>query len=179
MRMTILREAFLKNLREHETRLRAYVGTLIRDVHFREDVFQNIVIALWKSWARYDAERPFGAWARGIATRQVLKACRDNRRFPCVFPPETIALIQEQFDRTEDDAADRAAALRHCMESLPDHSRQMLVLRYTEGLACAEIGRRLDLSLDSIHQTLSRLRARLADCVRRRLNREALLSHEH
>src|SRR5688572_2059512 len=128
-----MREEFLQNLREHETRLRAYLGTLIRDVHHREDVFQNIVIALWKAWPRYDGERPFGPWARGVATRQVLKAARDNRRFPFVFPPETIALIQEQFDRTEDEATERAAALQQCMESLPDNARQMLTLRYTEG----------------------------------------------
>lgn len=174
-----MRDEFLQNLREHETRLRAYVGTLIRDVHHREDVLQNILVALWKAWPRYDAERPFGPWARGVATRQVLKAARENRRFPCVFPPETIALIQEQFDRTEDEATERAAALQQCVEGLPDHARQMLVLRYTEGRACAEIGQQLGQSLDSIHQTLSRLRARLADCVRRRLNRAAVLTHEH
>jgi RNA polymerase sigma-70 factor (ECF subfamily) len=174
--MATMREAFLKTLREHETRLRAYVGALIRDVHFREDVFQDIVVALWKAWPRYDAERPFGPWARGVATRQVLKAARASRRFPCVFPPETIALIQEQFERTEETACERAAALQLCVEGLPDHARQMLVLRYTEGMACADIGDKLGQSLDSVHQTLSRLRSRLADCVRRRLNRETVLT---
>ena len=170
------RPEFLKHLREQETRLRAYVGTLVRDVQLREDVFQNIVLALWKAWPRYDAERPFGAWARGVATRQVLKAMRENRRFPCIFQPETIALILEQFDRTEDEASEREAALRLCIEGLPDHAREVLTLRYTDALPCGEIAQRLGQSLDAIHQTLSRLRARLADCVSRRLNREAILT---
>jgi DNA-directed RNA polymerase specialized sigma24 family protein len=73
------RDEFLQCLREHETRLRAYVGTLVRDIHSREDVFQNIVLALWKAWPRYDEERPFGAWARGVATRQVLTVTRDGQ----------------------------------------------------------------------------------------------------
>ena len=174
--MATIREAFLQTLREHETRLRAYAGALIRDVHLREDVFQNIVVALWKAWPRYDPGRPFGPWARGVATRQALKAARENRRFPCVFPPETITLIQEQFDRTEDEASERAAALQLCVEGLPDQARNILALRYTDGLACADISEKLGQSLDSVHQTLSRLRTRLADCVRRRLNREAALT---
>jgi RNA polymerase sigma-70 factor, ECF subfamily len=170
------RHDFLSLLLAHESRLRAYVGVLIRDVHAREDVFQEIVLALWHGWPRYDQARPFGPWARGVATRQVLKAIRESRRFPCIFPPETIALIREQFDRTEDTHAEREEALSLCVAALPDHAQQILALRYSESLPCAEIARRLDQSLDAIHQTLSRLRPRLADCIRRRLNRETILT---
>src|SRR5687768_351608 len=120
------RDHFLRHLLTHETRLRAYVGTLVRDVHAREDVFQNIALALWHAWPRYDVARPFGPWARGVATRQVLKAIRENRRFPCVFPPETIALIQEHFDRTEETHSEREAALQLCVAALPDHAQQVL-----------------------------------------------------
>lgn len=170
------RDHFLRHLLTHETRLRAYVGTLVRDVHAREDVFQDIALALWHAWPRFDAARPFGPWARGVATRQVLKAVRENRRFPCVFPPETIALIQEHFDRTDDTCPEREAALQLCVAALPDHAQQILTLRYAACLPCCDIAQQLGQSLDSIHQTLSRLRTRLADCIRRRLNRESILT---
>ncbi len=119
---------------------------------------------------------PSAPWARGVATRQILKAVRANRRFPCIFPPETIALIQEQFDRTEDTFTEREAALQLCVAALPDHAQQILTLRYIESAECGDIARRLGQSLDSIHQTLSRLRTRLADCIRRRLNRDSILT---
>jgi RNA polymerase sigma-70 factor (ECF subfamily) len=169
------RPAFQDLLNTHGARLRAFIGTLVRDPHVREDVFQNVSLALWRSFERYDPERPFGPWALGVAARQVLKAQREDRRFPCIFPPETIALIQDQFERTDGGTGERHAALLECVGRLPDSSRELLGLRYTQELPCGEIARRLSTSLDAIHQQLSRLRARLSECVTRRLNSDSPL----
>ena len=172
---------FLALLRAHEVPLRAYVGTLIRDAHAREDVLQDISLALWRAFPRYDAARPFGAWARGVATRQVLKALRDGRRIPCPFPPDTIELIQQRFDELEQEASARHVALRHCAAQLPDRAQQILSLRYVEDLPCGEIATRLGMTVDAVHQSLSRLRAQLGECIARRLQLESQLTlqHEH
>ena len=53
--------------------LRAYIGSVVRDVHAREDVFQDVSRTLWQSFDQYDPERSFGAWARGVATRKMLE----------------------------------------------------------------------------------------------------------
>jgi RNA polymerase sigma-70 factor (ECF subfamily) len=169
------RPAFQDLLNTHGPRLRAFIGTLVRDPHIREDVFQNVSVALWRSFDRYDPERPFGPWALGVAARQVLKSQREDRRFPCIFPPETIALIQEQFERTDGGAGERHAALQDCVGRLPQSSRDLLAMRYSQELPCPEIAKRLSVSLDAVHQQLSRLRARLSECVTRRLNSDSPL----
>jgi RNA polymerase sigma-70 factor (ECF subfamily) len=60
-------------------------------------------------------------------------------------------------------------ALRECLKSLPDRSRGLLRMRYEQGLPSAAIARRTESTLDAVYQTLSRIRARLEDCIRMRL----------
>jgi RNA polymerase sigma-70 factor (ECF subfamily) len=72
------------------------------------------------------------------------------------------------YDRTAD-GADRADALRECVARLPERSRQLLAMRYEQGLPCDEIARACGASVDSVYQNLSRLRGRLEECIRRRL----------
>lgn len=61
------RDAFLMLLLRNEAELRAFTGSLVRDRETREDIFQEVALALWQQADRYDPQRPFGAWARGIA----------------------------------------------------------------------------------------------------------------
>jgi RNA polymerase sigma-70 factor (ECF subfamily) len=160
---------FLPLFLAHQGDLRAFIGALIRDAQTREDIFQNVAMTLWESFDRYDRERSFGAWARGIAARKVLHEHRNNARFPLIFPPEAIQTILDAYDRTEVPEAPRRVALRECMERLPERTREILTLRYDQELSGDSIAVRLGSTVDAIHQTLSRSRAALAECIRRRL----------
>ena len=147
-------------------------AALDSDTHLRADVFQEVSLTLWQLIDSYDPSRSFGAWARGIAAKKILQLRERSARFPIAFSPDTIQAVVAAYDRTESEAAagsDRTEALRQCVGSLPDRSRQLLVLRYEEDLSGEQIAQRLGGSVDAIYQTLSRLRARLEECIRRRL----------
>lgn len=62
-----------------------------------------------------------------------------------------------------------ASALRECLAALPARSRDVLTLRYTEGLDREEIGARVGLGAEGVKSLLGRIRDALALCVRRRL----------
>ncbi len=162
-------DEFLPLFLAHQGDLRAFIGALIRDAQTREDIFQNVALTLWETFDRFDRERSFGAWARGIAARKVLHEHRGNARFPLVFPPEAIQKVLEAYDRTEAPEGPRRVALRECLDRLPDRTKEVLNLRYDQGLSGAGIAVRLSSSEDAVHQTLSRARVSLADCIRRRL----------
>ena len=57
---------FLRRFVECEGQLRAFIGALVRDRHGREDLVQEVALTLWQEFERYDAARPFAAWARGV-----------------------------------------------------------------------------------------------------------------
>lgn len=160
---------FLPHFLTHQQDLRAFIGALVREPQVREDIFQNVALTLWESFERYDPQRSFGAWARGIAAKKILHEHRRNARFPLVFPPEVIQSVLDAYDRTETPDAPRQAALRVCMERLPQRTREILTLRYDQDLSGESIAVRVGSTVDAVHQTLSRARTSLADCVRRRL----------
>jgi len=164
------RDEFLTLFLRHQGDLRAFLGALLTDPHQRDDVFQEVALVLWKQFDDYDRARSFGAWARGIAANKVLQTRERLARSPVALAPDAIHALLDAFARTEEEQSpDRADALRRCLERLPDHSRQLLAQRYEKGLDVGEIARQLGRSLDSTYQALSRVRARLEDCIRQRL----------
>lgn len=163
------RETFLRLLLQHETEVRAFVGSLVRDRHAREDVFQEVALALWEQFERYDPRRSFGAWARGIAANKILQRRRQDRRFPVTLSDTAVLSVLAAFDRTEAETPSRLDALRACLQKVPEQGRRLLVLRYEQGLACEEIARQTRRTLDAVYQALSRLRSALEECIRRRL----------
>jgi RNA polymerase sigma factor (sigma-70 family) len=68
----------------------SYVASLVRDFRDRDDVLQDVAVAVLDSFGNYDPARPFAAWAIGLARNQVLlylrrKGC-DTRRSPNSLP---------------------------------------------------------------------------------------------
>lgn len=163
------RDEFLKRFLRNEADLRAFIGSLVLDPHQREDVFQEVALALWRQMDVYDPGRPFGAWARGVAANKILQFRDKAARTPVAFAPATIEAVLAAYDRTEADASRRADALRDCVQKLPEKSRELLALRYDEQLDAEAISRRTQRTLDAVYQALSRIRALLADCIHQRL----------
>ena len=133
---------------------------------------QEVSRTLWEKFDDYDLERPFGAWARGIAMRKILEARRRSARFPLLFPPETVEAIVKAFDENDEPAAAREAALKLCVDALPLRSRQILTFRYEEHQSCERIAMGIGMNLKAVHKTLSRLRRALHRCITSRLARE-------
>lgn len=166
------RDTMFRLLMQHEGEIRAFVGSMLRDRGLCDDVFQEVALTLWEQADRYEASRPFGPWARGIAANKVLERRRRDQRFPLAFSPETIEAVAQGFARTEASAARELDALEECLERLPKGARRLLSLRYQDDLSAGEIARRTSRTLDAIYQALSRARAALEECIRRRLAAE-------
>jgi RNA polymerase sigma-70 factor, ECF subfamily len=160
---------FLSLFLEHQVGVRAFIGSLVRDRHTRDDLFQEVALTLWHEFERFDRSRSFGAWARGIAANKVLQRWHKDNRQPALFPPEAVQALLDACERGERSESLRAEALEQCLEALPEKSRHLLNLRYERSLKLAEIAQRLHSTLDAVHKALSRIRDRLALCVERRM----------
>ena len=163
---------FLHFFRRSEAELRAFIRSLVRDPHAAADLFQEVSRTLWLKFDDYDLERPFASWARGIAARKALEARRRDARFPMTFPPETVAALCEAFDEEEPAMEEHQAALRECLATLPDTSRDLLRRRYELAESCAALAAANRCSVKAMHQTLCRLRKALHACITRRLARQ-------
>ena len=163
------REHFLTLFLSYESDIRAFIGSVVLDHHMRQDIFQDVAMSLWQKFEEFDQTRSFGAWARGIAAHKILQSRHQNRRFPVAFSPEALRAILAAYDRTETPAVEQHFALHECVRCLPEDSRMLLQLRYEQDLRAEEIASMTGKSVDAVYQTLCRIRARLGECMKRRL----------
>jgi RNA polymerase sigma-70 factor (ECF subfamily) len=77
--------------------------------------------------------------------------------------------LDEGFDAIADEVEARKAAVRQCMDKLPDAWRRLVHMRYWDKTPVAHMADALKKSANSVSVTLNRIRARLADCIARRV----------
>ena len=167
-------ERFLALFLPEQGTVRAFIRSIVWNRATCEDLFQEVALVLWRELDRYDPARPFGAWARGVAAKTVLKSLRQANRVPMALSTEAMQALEAAFDQlafeeTQRPASRQEDALRHCIERLPAKSQTLVRLRYQESLKVDEIATRVAASTEAIQTALSRLREKLQKCVERRL----------
>nr|MBX2852376.1 hypothetical protein [Phycisphaeraceae bacterium] len=68
----------------------AYVHAAVRNHHDAEDVVQATVAYIAHHFDEYDPERPFQAWAIGIARYRILDHRNKNRRQPLLLGDDAL-----------------------------------------------------------------------------------------
>lgn len=162
-------EQFIALMTRHQPDLRAFLSSVVWDRHRVEDLLQEAALVLWRKFDTYEASRPFGAWARGIAANLVKQSLDRSRAGEAALSAPALKAVVRAYDEGKEFDSDRQEALRACLERLPEHSRRLLTLRYENSLSLDAISRRLEKRLEAVHMMLSRIRAKLFDCVRQRL----------
>lgn len=166
-------EQFLKLYLENEDHIKSFLRVLVRVQSDYEDICQSVAMTLWRKFDTYDESRPFGPWARGVAMREVLQSRRDSARCPTPFPAELVSSLLEAFEHhaaTASDTGARMEALKKCLEALPPKSRRFVQLRYRDAFSIADIAQQIGSTSAATQRALSRIRARLAECIGRRLS---------
>jgi len=145
-------------------RLRAFLRHLLPPAD-ADDVAQDVCLEVLRSpGVLLRGDNP-GAYLRGIARHL---ASRHRRRYPRhQAVEEYLALTWDQVE--PEDHTQEQEALKSCMDGLGDRLRQMLDLRYQEGLNATQIGERLHLSAEGVRMALMRGRNALARCLGGRL----------
>jgi RNA polymerase sigma-70 factor (ECF subfamily) len=160
---------FLRLFLRHQEELRAFIGSLVRDRHMRDDILQESALVLWRKFDEYDPARSFGAWARGVTAHKIMQSFDRIKRCPLQFSPNATQAILMACQDSRMDISEEQEALQQCLGNLPDRSRNLVSMRYEQGLKLREIAEQTASSLDAVHKTLSRIRQLLRKCVEDRL----------
>lgn len=149
-----------------------YVHALVRDSAAAKDVLQETALVLFRKFADYDGDRPFVAWALGIARFQVMGWQRDHGRCRLVFDEAVMDGITAHWAELAPSVSDREAALQSCLEKLTARARQMVRWRYYEDETAEKIGKRLKTPGPTVRVMLQRIREQLRSCVERQMQIE-------
>ncbi len=143
----------------HRACITAVFRALGASAHDAEDLAQEVFTRAYQRFAQLDDAEKAPAWLFGIAR---------NVRREFLRRPRTSAMTSDDHPDTEgvDPVSthldtERRQAVRQAVAQLQGGFRQVVELRYADGLAYQEIAERLKMSVESVGVTLFRARQKL------------------
>jgi len=164
---------FITLLTGSQSRLFAYVLSLVGNRQQAQDIMQETNIVLWRKASQFRPGTNFGAWMLKVAYYQVMEHRRKlNKQAMFVADDEFLTTLAEEAEESCEMLEHQQAALANCLEKLPDRQRDIVRRRYTEGASIKAVAGQLGLAASAIKQTLFRARTNLIECVRFRMKEQ-------
>jgi len=163
---------FVQCLTGAQSRLYAYICSLLGEAAGARDVLQETNLALWDKARDYDPARPFLPWAYRIAYLQVLAYRKRCVRSRLVFDEDLVSELADQVLSRDVDLEGRLEALGDCMAKLPGPRREILDRRYVLGESVDQIAGRLGKAPNVVAASLYRIRKVLLECIEARVATE-------
>lgn len=147
----------------------AFVHAVVFDRAERDDVLQEVAVAVLESYGSYDPSRPFVAWALGIARHAVADALRRRARAPMRLGDPAAQAVAEAIAQVHEGERERLAHLAECLGELDGRAREVCDLRYRGDLEPARIAQLLGIQPNTAAKALQRVREQLRECIERRM----------
>jgi RNA polymerase sigma-70 factor, ECF subfamily len=160
---------FSQLLTQSQRRLYAFILTLIPNRAEAEDILQETNLVLCRKAGEYDPDKHFLAWAFKIARFQTLAHLKARSRSPLVFQEDLMEKLSEDAESIEGFSS-LQRALAQCLEKLTKRNRELVRIRYENGLSLEESAKKLGKPKGTISMALYRIRMALWRCVERTLN---------
>lgn len=167
--MALSIDTIVQVLLRRRLRLVAVAAAIVRDVDAADDIFQQVVLAALQHTAELRDEEHLLAWAVRVARHRAVDWAR--RKQAQTLSPDLLDLLESSWgDPAGAGPTDQLEALRRCVGKLEEPARELLRLKYHDGLPTPELASRLHRSVDAIYQSLSRIHRLLRTCIHRELS---------
>jgi RNA polymerase sigma factor (sigma-70 family) len=164
------RETFLRLISEYQGALRRLAAVYVTESHDREDLVQEIAVALWQAIPRFRGESSERTWLYRVAHNTAITAAAKLRRrgrseSSLDDLPDPPAAVSAHGDEHLIRSQQRARMMLAIRELAPV-DRQIVTL-HLEELSYREIQEITGISEGAIATRLSRIRDRLAEQIRK------------
>ena len=168
--------AFTELVERYQTRLLNFIYRTIGDRDRAEDLVQEVFIRVHRHLHRFDRSKKFSTWVYTIASNLAKNELRNRSRNPLVLF-QTMQGDHDEEDRplqfedttSRPDDLFRRRHLRELVEDtvakLPEHHRQVFVLREIEGKSYEEIAEITSCNLGTVKSRLNRARTAFAAII--------------
>jgi RNA polymerase sigma-70 factor, ECF subfamily len=155
--------AFVALVEPHQKLLRRICRTFALTPADRDDLFQDVLYQLWRSYASFEGRSKITTWLYQVAVNTAVTRARRISRRPsevrldqlAVEPPARETVVQDE----------RAQVLEAAIESLEPVDRTLILL-YLDDISYREMSEILGVSENVVGVRLNRARARLTKAAR-------------
>ena len=168
-------DAFRQLVERYQRPVYGLVLRMVRSPAVAEDLAQETLIKAYRAIATFDRSRKFSSWLFKIAHNTAIDQLRKSR--PLTVPFETdeedrldplglLAAPESQSPEARARGRDLAEALQEALMELRPDYREVILLRFQQGLPDDEIAEILELPLGTVKTHLHRARKQLATALR-------------
>jgi RNA polymerase sigma-70 factor, ECF subfamily len=168
--------AFTELVERYQTRLLNFIYRTIGDREKAEDLVQEVFIRVYRHLHRFDRSKKFSTWVYTIASNLAKNELRNRSRNPLVLF-QTVQRSYQDDDRPVEfeDPNSRPDDMYHqrhlqkiveeTVSKLPEHHRNVFILRELEGKSYEEIAEITDCNLGTVKSRLNRARNSFAEII--------------
>lgn len=158
--------AFELLMRRHNERVYRAARAIVRDENEAEDVMQQAYVNAFTHLRQFTGAAKFSTWLIRIAVNEALARVRRNGKYEAF--DEELSNVEPFMSPNAPESPEQQAfsgelrgVLEWAIDSLPNGTREVFMLREVEGLSTSEVAACLGVSDDVVKARLSRGRARL------------------
>jgi RNA polymerase sigma factor (sigma-70 family) len=129
-----------------------------------EDLTQDVFMKVHRNIDRFKGRSRFSTWLYAITHHHVVDELQN--RLPSVrLEPQTWANLPHNESPDTVSPDEQWQQVKEILEQLPDTDRDILLLRYEQGLGIEEISQMLGLGISAVKMRLSRSRTKLKKLI--------------
>jgi RNA polymerase sigma-70 factor (ECF subfamily) len=153
-------------MRRYNERVYRAARAIVRDEQEAEDVMQQAYVNAFTHLRQFRGSARFSTWLTRIAINESLARVRRHRSHAAFDDERTdveplVSLNPSENPERQAFSGELRGLLESAIDTLPDGTREVFVLRHVEGLSTHEVAACLDVSEDLVKTRLSRGRAAL------------------
>ena len=163
-----LETTFLNALEEHRHKLLRICSVYAKDEDDVKDLFQEVLINIWKSMSSFKGDSNIGTWmyriTLNVCLRLKTKEIRKQKKLLRMNSRAVNINKTEVSDNHQDEQRRKLSQLRECIKKLNEADRAVITL-YLEELPYKEIAKITGLTENNIAVKVKRIKKKLLNCI--------------
>lgn len=148
----------------------ALAWSILRDAGQADDAYQDMLAKVFENESIFEGPNHLRDWSWKVLRNRCFELIRQQQYRPVLLDEAVLDLVDSELEsRSVDDFDMRANALHACLDNLTQNAREIIRLRFFEGLRATQVAEKLGRKPDAVYKALQRSYAALAECIRQKL----------
>ena len=159
---TKTQEEFLALVEQHKGAIIKVSGLYTRRLEEKDDLFQEIIVQLWKAWPNFKGHSKFSTWLYRIALNTAISGLRKNKTDIVLMSGEDLPHFHDADDHLEKE--EKLTALNEAIQQLPEIDRAVVLL-YLEDKSYEEMEEILGINQGTLRVKMNRAKEKLKKTI--------------
>ena len=164
------RTDILRALMPERTKQIALAWSILRQSHLSEDAYQDMLARVFENDSNFEGPQHVRDWSWKVLRNRCYEVIRQQKYKVALLDESILELVDAELEQRDSaDMPARVDALHNCIEELSEKSRQIIRLRYFDGLAGTRVAEKLGRKPETVYKSLQRIYVTLSQCIERKI----------